>query len=563
MNLALPKPYPDELIYSVIARHFAYLQPASVAMAHRSIDGVRWFSTRYVRNAEGLAEKTRLTWGLSGLEILDRHTLLPFNGAFLRPEVHLKCTECFLKTNPHGGATALGMGNSSVLEPKFLRFCISCLRNDLENSGESYWRRQHQLSGTLFCTKHNEQLRNSTARTSPLDMNTLDATCHCQPLAPPSIFLTEREALLGLLIAQRSARILTGAITPWLKPNLTAEYQKAALEVGYGIGFKKLNTVKIGSDLIEHFGKSLLEKLGCSLTKRSAAFRNVFHEEGTNHPLLHVLVQLFLEDRQASSRSTLKTNAIDPSFRREWKCPNTFANHDDDFRVADIQLRLTKTGKHYLHGRCSCGYIFAFGRAREGDPDMPLVSKVSGYGAAIEAEIKRSYLAHGVVDKVCKELNLHWRVVRRTLDGARTQFEVSPEKIAMLREAWLSEPGTRNGNAGYQHYQKLLKFDREWLLAQPRRRRTVVTDGGRPDRGAEDRALAKQIEAATRALRESGNRVTVLGLSRRLEKRVNVKGLRLMPKTVATLRRVLDVPSKYLERARDKAPFTVEPSMSS
>src|SRR5260370_38592068 len=121
MNLSLPRPYDDELVYSVFARHFAYMQPTVIVSAHRSIDNHKWFSTRYVRGAAQLAEKTRLIWGLSGLQILDRHTLLPFNGAFLQPEVHLKCAECFMTNNPKNGATALGMGNSSTADTRFLR----------------------------------------------------------------------------------------------------------------------------------------------------------------------------------------------------------------------------------------------------------------------------------------------------------------------------------------------------------------------------------------------------------------------------------------------------------
>jgi hypothetical protein len=38
MNLSLPRPHDDELLYSVFARHFAYMQPTAIVSAHRSID---------------------------------------------------------------------------------------------------------------------------------------------------------------------------------------------------------------------------------------------------------------------------------------------------------------------------------------------------------------------------------------------------------------------------------------------------------------------------------------------------------------------------------------------
>jgi hypothetical protein len=549
MNLNLPRPYPDELMYSVFARHFAYTQPNSVAFAYKTIDGHAWFSTRYVRGASRLAEKTHLTWGLSGLQIIDRHTLLPFNGAFLKPEVHLKCTECFLNNNPHGGATALGMGNSSVVEPRFLRFCASCLHEDIQAYGETYWRRQHQLCGTLFCIRHEEPLRDSTAPMSPIDKDTLDATAHCRAHAESSGLLSPSETPVARAIAERSASILNGTLGPWLNPDTGAQYQEAAVEIGYGIGVKLLDTKRFGRDLIEFFGPPLLETLGCRLTERSVPLRQIFYKTGTNHPLIHVLVQLYLESQQRASRSTLKRRAVDPSFRQEWKCPNVYARHDENFRIPDIYLRVTKKGERYFHGRCLCGFVFAFKKAREDDPTMPLVSRATGYGEAIEIEIRRLFDQLGSINKVCLEMNLHWRVVRRTLDGVRNAFELSPEKIALLRRTWLETQGSDKHSGTYQ---ALVKYDRAWLRTRKRRRGQGSQQVSAPNRDEDDIIYASRIESAAASLRSKGSKVTVLGLGRILGGRINLKGLSRSPRTIEMLRKVLDGPNSVLERERER-----------
>ncbi|WFU24965.1 TnsD family Tn7-like transposition protein [Bradyrhizobium sp. CB1717] len=548
MHLMLPKPYQDELIYSVIARHFAYMQPIVIKSAQETIDGTSWFSTRYVRNANRLAEKTRPIWGLSGLEILDRHTLLPFNGAFLKPDAHLKCTECFLETNPHGGSVALGMGNSSVIEPKLFRFCVLCLEEDMDRFGETYWRRQHQLSGTLFCVKHGELLRNSMAPMSPLDRATMDATHYCRADAEPVAVLSGRETSLAREIATRSADILHGMPSRWLSPDPSEQYQTAAVEVGYGFGITMLQTRAFGADLIDYFGGELLVKLGCRLNERSRSIRKIFYKDGANHPLLHVLVQHFLGERQKATRSTLERQGLDNSFRQEWKCPNTFAKHEVGFRIPQVYLRRAKRGmrEHYFHARCTCGYVFCFERPREGDPAMPLVKIVNNYGPAVETEVKRLYAQHGFIKKVCTELKMQHKTVRRILDGIRAGFEPSPEKIAALRKTWLENGRVKRGTT----YQTLLKYDRKWLDSFPSRRGTRSRVPKPQPRHADDVALASQIEASARELREQGGLVTVNGLSRVLGRKLNVRGLKLMPNAAYILCKEIDVPSQALDQVR-------------
>jgi hypothetical protein len=434
MNLSLPRPYADELVYSVLARCFAYAQPTKTTAANRSIDGHKWFSTRYVRGAAQLAERTSLIWGLSGLQIIDQHTLLPFNGAFLEPEAHLKCTECFMANNPHSGATALGSSNSSVAEPQFFRFCKSCLQEDIRCYGETYWRRQHQLTGTVFCVRHDELLRDSTASLSPrADATTQDATAHCKADFDFCVTLSANEMHLARLIAKRSAVLLNGGLGPWLNPDISSKYQKSAIEIGYGIGVRKLNTKKFARDLIGYFGASFLRKFGCRLSQNSSSLRHIFREAGTNQPLIHILVQLFLENGLERSRATLKSQVIDGTFRQDWKCPNRYTKHDESFRIPEIYLRRTKKGAGYYHARCSCGLVFAFAKAQENDPCMPLVLKTSGYGEAIGIEARRLYNKKPSVKYVAETMGLSHRVADRLVKRKKSKHEIDTERVARLR----------------------------------------------------------------------------------------------------------------------------------
>jgi hypothetical protein len=108
-----------------------------------------------------LASQTKATWNRSGYEIIEENTLLPYYGHFLASERYLECLEGYATS---GSPTKmLGMANSSITDPDLFRFCRSCAAQDIAQYGETYWRRCHQLSGVLFCTVHDEILRNTSA----------------------------------------------------------------------------------------------------------------------------------------------------------------------------------------------------------------------------------------------------------------------------------------------------------------------------------------------------------------------------------------------------------------
>lgn len=462
MTLCLPRPYPDELVYSVLARYFAYIQPTGVIGAHMTIDGRRRFSIKFVRGAARLAEQTRLTWGLSGQQLVSRHTLLPFYGAFLDPDAYLRCTEDFLSDNSHTAVATLGINNSSVTEPTYLRFCALCAQEDLDVHGETFWRRQHQICGTLFCTRHWVLLQNSAAAVSPPHSRLSDASQYCRVGAQASSLVDSGDNRLARLIAERSASILNGTLSSWLHADTGFQYQRAAAEVGYGVGSTKINTKSLARDLLSYFGASLLSKIGCSLSINSAPLRHIFHGCGTNHPLIHVLVQLFLEAKLEASRARLKSQALDGSSRQDWKCPNIFARHSADFRVPEVILRRGDKGGQYFYARCSCGFAFSFSTSQEDDPNMPVVARASRYGKAIEREVRRMYAASGSIQAVCREMHLNYRAVKRSLHGSKNAFEPSVDKVQSLRKKWLE---TRSRSS----YQALLRNDREWILGRRKR----------------------------------------------------------------------------------------------
>ncbi|MGR5869230.1 TniQ family protein [Bacillus pacificus] len=49
-----------------------------------------------------------------------------------------------------------------TLENQYFRYCPSCIVNDYERYGETYWRLNHQIPGVFICEKHETYLLNSS-----------------------------------------------------------------------------------------------------------------------------------------------------------------------------------------------------------------------------------------------------------------------------------------------------------------------------------------------------------------------------------------------------------------
>lgn len=84
--------------------------------------------------------------------ILNEHTLAPF---FLSLK-DLKTSKLGTKSPRHKQARERQV--RIQLPNKAPCYCAQCVREDIANTGYSYWRRQHQLPGMLWCQKHGDQL---------------------------------------------------------------------------------------------------------------------------------------------------------------------------------------------------------------------------------------------------------------------------------------------------------------------------------------------------------------------------------------------------------------------
>ncbi len=151
----LPMPYPQELIYSTVAR---YKIRAGLISPKQLLDDV--FEDR------GVVATVDLPCHLSKIAnhyphnrfnlnyIAYQHTLFPLYAPFIPESRRQECLRWM--ANHSQGSIHLAIGNNASRLPsiKYIRYCPQCFNEQFKDHGEWYWSRIWQISGITCCSKH-------------------------------------------------------------------------------------------------------------------------------------------------------------------------------------------------------------------------------------------------------------------------------------------------------------------------------------------------------------------------------------------------------------------------
>jgi Tn7-like transposition protein D/TniQ len=460
MLLHLPKPYEDELLYSIFARFWAHSKPKNQWNVNLAILGKRSaFSTGFGARLDDLAKYTNAIWNASSDDLIDNMTLLPFYGYYLPFKRYSKCLACLKSGDPRSLYVYLGVVTAkAVSTPTHLRFCLSCALADQAGHGEMYWRRSHQLPGAIICTTHNEVLKLSRAEMFPQNTRYFqDATSYIDiETSPDCAELEAKEFEFATKISARCSELLHASATPWTTFYPSHLYREAAKMFQSRQDRPQMVDGDIARDLIEFFGDEFLFKLGCKFSSSSGLLKKFFRPSNSQsyHPLIHVLAQVFLESRVGNPP---QLHQIAHSLlEKQWKCPNPYVKHSGSFRIPTVTPRLKRDKSRYWSAKCTCGYGFSFAKSVKDDQLMPAVEREFSYGPAFETHAKKLQSDGASVNRIGKAMGVTHAVAARLVNGARSNFEVSQEEIESLRDRWTRERCPKA-------YRKLFRHDKIWL----------------------------------------------------------------------------------------------------
>lgn len=147
-----PKPYPDELLYSVFSRYYVRSGCRNYVFVAEDL-----FLNRFVRPSfeyltvlkEDVVNK--LTSNASFEEIVLQHTMFLYHCRFLPKERKEQALQALIEMDKNY--------HDHILFPKrkntpTMRYCPLCVVQDRKNRGEAYWHRIHQINELSICPLH-------------------------------------------------------------------------------------------------------------------------------------------------------------------------------------------------------------------------------------------------------------------------------------------------------------------------------------------------------------------------------------------------------------------------
>ncbi len=156
-------PYPDELLYSVVARYHIRSGNKSFRQTHEELfETVELQPDKIVlpNNLNFLVSQLPQGSQLTIESLIKRNTLYPFFRSFLTP-VEIYSFKDLLRSK-----SSISISQTAKISDKernrVLKFCHKCCAEDEQHYGEAYWHRQHQIPGMLACLKHEVPLLDST-----------------------------------------------------------------------------------------------------------------------------------------------------------------------------------------------------------------------------------------------------------------------------------------------------------------------------------------------------------------------------------------------------------------
>lgn len=173
MSIAyFPQLYPDELVYSFLARYYQHSAYPRYIFAVEDI-----YTSKDVRpSTEFISEMNEEFLGyllrkMPLEELIEKHTMFPYYGRFLPKERRIRAFEALKEMK--GFSLLVMQQKQRDGERQFLRYCPKCVKHDRECYGEAYFHRIHQMKEIGICPIHKCFLNNSSVPKNTWDVTML------------------------------------------------------------------------------------------------------------------------------------------------------------------------------------------------------------------------------------------------------------------------------------------------------------------------------------------------------------------------------------------------------
>lgn len=592
-----PTPHPEELFYSACARFQDRVQYRDKRFIGQELFGenvvaVADLPARLGQFAASLPHGHDLTVD----RIIEEHTLFPLFRPFLPPLRAKSVRDGMAGDNALSVKLGSGSAGKRIHMADWLRFCPSCVEEDVSLFREPYWHRLHQVPGIVVCPVHFIFLEDSVARMR-FRVNNFDyvsAERSIQPTQSRMLDLSNRTHQALLQVARDAEWLLNQrGLCPGFA-DLRRRYVHAFFVSRFCTYTGVMNKDRLVEGLKSYYGPELLHLLQCEISEEalsnwSSVFMKDLVKGKVHHPLRHLLIIQFLGH---TAESFFRMDAeYTPFGKGPWPCLNPVCSDYRNMVITECEL----TFSHSRHRRntigvfgCKCGFVYSRIGPDATDEDKFRYRRIKTHGTKWDAALRDLW---NDSDLLLEELSLilygkrrrdykvkveaerlglsfprkikNFRAAQRFKGQSRASgnpdnIEANHSERAMpegYRAEWLealsqnpNTPRTLLRDKFSRIYKWLFRYDKEWLKSHlpPPKNHSFNWTGL-------DVRLAEEVREAANCLFENPipTRVTIFALGRHTGKYDQLRReLDRLPLTAAVLREVLETPTNFAERLR-------------
>ena len=466
-------PYPDELLYSAIARYHFYSGNIDCKDTLEELFGNRSVipSVEIGSHFSKLAEKLGSLYTIENL--LAKFTIYPYYAMFLCKERQKEILKDVTEDGK-GLYTRLGMVAGSICRRDGIYYCAECAKKDNDKYGEPYIHREHQLQGINYCPHHELPLRkypmttNSRIEYIRFELKHMNLS---------TIYEVDPYKEISIKLSKQAYKLLKIPLHQISRKEVQVKYRKLLREKHLVTVSNQIRQKELYQMFQESFPKGFLERYESELDIDNeynwlkVITRNMKRHV---HPFRHLLMLYFLE-QDVDDFINLNTDT-GPFGSGPFPCLNCAAPHYQKLVIPTVEvIRDYKTKAPIGTFSCSCGFVYARKGPDKSPEDRLRIGRVKQFGHAWQERLEQLSNDRLSTRAIARELGVDSKTVKRYLSGnveiRKIEIETNQEleaqykqDIVKLIKQYPQLSRTTLRAKCKKQYIYLYRHDKDWLM---------------------------------------------------------------------------------------------------
>lgn len=543
-------PYPDELLYSAIARYHFYSgnldckDTLEEIFDSRSVIPSVEIGSHFTKLVENLGSQYSIE------SLLANYTIYPYYASFLSKQRQMEILED-VKNNGQALYTRLGIVAGGICRKEGLYYCAKCAKSDSEKYGEPYIHREHQLQGINYCAHHEVQLRKYQI-TSDSRIEYIRLELRYMNLS--DLYEVDSYEEIAIQLAKQAYKLLQIPLHSVSREDIGLIYKSLLRKQNLITAANRVRQQDLDQMIKMSFPKDFLKMYESDFNEEDEySWVKVLTRNSKRHvhPFRHLLMLKYLKQ----DVSSLKNLVLDegPFGKAPYPCLNRAARHYKKFVIPSVEITRDFKSKSPIGTfQCSCGFIYARKGPNQTVEDQYRIGRVKAFGHVWSKRLEELMNTKMSIRAIAKELGVDSKTVKKYANEPTPKVATSIQLSSLeayrndLIEMIHTQPEltrTEVRERLYKQYMYLYRYDKEWLMANLPARQKRLEINNTVDWNARDRQYVQRIKKLHHELLivEKPVRITPTLLGKRLGITANIEmHLEKLPNTKALMAEIAE-----------------------